>query len=78
MGQGDVLDVLKKNKKKWWSLKELQTELNHISKGSVSVSVKKLRDSSLVHHELRELKIPLSGGRTRKTMAFIKWKEGDF
>jgi hypothetical protein len=75
MGQGDVLDVLKMDKNKWWSLRELQEELSHISKGSVCVSAKKLKEANMVKHELRELRIPLNGGKSRKHMTFMKWRD---
>lgn len=75
MGQQDVIDLLKTNKKKWWSLKEIQTALSHVSAGSVCVSVKKLKNSAMVKHELRTLDTPLNGGKNRREMSFIKWKE---
>ena len=43
MGQQDIIDKLKDNPIKWFTSKELSQELG-ISIGSVTMSLKKLRD----------------------------------
>lgn len=47
MGQQDIYDFLKKNQTKWFTSKELSERLK-ISIGSVTMSLKKLRESKSV------------------------------
>lgn len=47
MGQQDIYDFLKKNQAKWFTSKELSERLK-ISIGSVTMSLKKLRESRSV------------------------------
>ncbi|MFC1753952.1 winged helix-turn-helix domain-containing protein [Thermoproteota archaeon] len=47
MGQQDIYDFLKKNPNKWFTSKELSQKLG-ISIGSVTMSLKKLRESKSV------------------------------
>ena len=47
MGQQDIYDFLKKNQTKWFTSKELSERLK-ISIGSVTMSLKKLRESKRV------------------------------
>jgi transcription initiation factor IIE alpha subunit len=47
MGQQDIYDFLKKNKRRWFTSKELSKKLG-ISIGSVTMSLKKLRESKSV------------------------------
>ena len=75
MGQGDVIKILEEDKEKWFSLKELQQKLGHLSPGSVCVSVKKLRNANMVFHELRKTKKPLPGGSNRHQIVYLKHKE---
>ena len=44
MGQWDVLNLMKKNKGKWFSAKEIAEKAN-LSIGSVGVSLKKMREN---------------------------------
>ena len=73
MGQAEVLDVLKKDKKKWWTTKEIKEELNHISIGSVGISINKLKNSNMVSHKLVEAKPGFYNGN-RKYVLLLKWK----
>ena len=73
MGQAEVLDVLKKDKKKWWTTKEIKEELNHISIGSVGISINKLKNSNMVSHKLVETK-PGFYNSNRKYVLLLKWK----
>ena len=50
MGQQDIYDFLKKNPKKWFTSKELSQKLG-ISIGSVTMSLKKLRESKSVRYK---------------------------
>jgi len=50
MGQQDIYDFLKKNPKKWFTSKELSQKLG-ISIGSVTMSLKKLRESKSVKYK---------------------------
>jgi len=47
MGQGDVYQLLKKHKGKWLNSKQIVEELN-IGIGSISTSLKRLRNHKLV------------------------------
>ncbi|MCX8147560.1 MAG: winged helix-turn-helix domain-containing protein [Candidatus Woesearchaeota archaeon] len=47
MGQQDIYDFLKKHPKRWFTSKELSQKLG-ISIGSVTMSLKKLRESKSV------------------------------
>jgi len=49
MGQQEVYDFLKKNKKGWFTSKEITKKLK-ISLGSVTASLKKLRQSGILYH----------------------------
>jgi len=48
MGQQEVYDFLKKNKGKWFTSKEI-TESVKISLGSVTTSLKKLRQTGILY-----------------------------
>ena len=50
MGQQEVYDFLKENKHEWFTSKEITKQLN-ISLGSVTMSLKKLRQSGILHHK---------------------------
>ena len=50
MGQQEVYDFLKKEKNKWFTSKEIAKKLK-ISLGSVTMSLKKLRQSEILHHK---------------------------
>ncbi|MBD3310220.1 HTH domain-containing protein [Candidatus Woesearchaeota archaeon] len=47
MGQQEVYDFLKKNKRKWFTSREISAELK-ISVGSVTNSLKKLRQTKTI------------------------------
>ncbi|MFH1641980.1 MAG: HTH domain-containing protein [Nanoarchaeota archaeon] len=49
MGQQEVYDFLKNNRNSWFTSKEITNKLN-ISLGSVTMSLKKLRQSGILHH----------------------------
>jgi len=49
MGQQEVYDFLKKNRSVWFTSKEITKKLN-ISLGSVTMSLKKLRQSGILYH----------------------------
>ena len=49
MGQQEVYDFLKKEGNTWFTSKEIAKKLK-ISLGSVTMSLKKLRQSSILHH----------------------------
>ena len=50
MGQQDIYDFLKKHPKDWFTSKELSQKLG-ISIGSVTMSLKKLRESRSVKYQ---------------------------
>jgi len=50
MGQQEVYDFLKKNQSKWYTSKDISKSIN-ISLGSVTMSLKKLRNSNFVMHK---------------------------
>lgn len=50
MGQQDIYDFLKKHPKKWFTSKELSEKLR-ISIGSVTMSLKKLRESNSIKYQ---------------------------
>ncbi|MBU0616019.1 MAG: ArsR family transcriptional regulator [Nanoarchaeota archaeon] len=49
MGQQEVYDFLNKNRSNWYTSKEITKALN-ISIGSVTMSLKKLRQSGILHY----------------------------
>jgi biotin operon repressor len=49
MGQQEVYDFLKKNKTMWFTSKEITKKLK-ISLGSITTSLKKLRQSGILFH----------------------------
>ncbi len=49
MGQQEVYDFLKNNRNSWFTSKEITKKLN-TSLGSVTMSLKKLRQSGILHH----------------------------
>jgi len=51
MGQQEVYDFLKENKRKWFTSKEINQKLK-ISLGSVTTSLKKLKQSRLIYYKL--------------------------
>lgn len=55
MGQSEVLDVLKKFKDKWYTVKQLSV-LTHTNNASTTVSCKKLRNASMVQFNI--VKVP--------------------
>lgn len=75
MGQEDVIQILKTDKDRWFSVRELQSTLDFISPGSVCVSVRKLRDAAMVHHKIEKIPKPLKGGKIRYHMTYIRYKE---
>ena len=48
MGQQEVYDFLRKNKSKWFTSKEI-TKMLKISLGSVTTSLKKLRQTGILY-----------------------------
>ena len=50
MGQQDIYDFLKKNPRNWFTSKELSKKLK-ISIGSVTMSLKKLRESGSIKYQ---------------------------
>ncbi|MBW2977906.1 hypothetical protein KY331_03615 [Candidatus Woesearchaeota archaeon] len=64
MGQQDVYDFLKKRKAKWFTSKEI-CQLLELSIGSVTNSLRKLRNSSIVHYK---------SDSQRKNMFLYKYK----
>lgn len=52
MGQQEVYDLLKKHKGRWFTSKEI-AKLLMASLGSITTSLKKLRDSSAIDFEYR-------------------------
>ena len=62
MGQQEVYDFLKKDRNNWFTSKEITKKLN-ISLGSVTMSLKKLRQSGILHHRF-------TGGRHRYQYRF--------
>jgi len=50
MGQGDVYQLLKKHKGKWLNSKQIAEELN-VGIGSISTSLKRLRNHKLVFYK---------------------------
>ncbi|MBS3097472.1 HTH domain-containing protein [Candidatus Woesearchaeota archaeon] len=50
MGQQEVYDFLKKERNTWFTSKEIAKNLK-ISLGSVTMSLKKLRQSGILHHK---------------------------
>ena len=53
MGQQEVYDLLKRHRKKWFSTKEIAGKLK-ISSGSVTNSLKKLRDGRIIDFKLEK------------------------
>ena len=53
MGQQEVYNLLKKYRKKWFSTKEIVDKLK-ISSGSVTSSLKKLRESNSINFKLEK------------------------
>jgi DNA-binding transcriptional regulator GbsR (MarR family) len=51
MGQQEVYDFLKKNKRKWYTSREISTALK-LSIGSVTMSLKKLRNSKSLKYKM--------------------------
>jgi len=49
MGQQEVYDFLKENRNNWFTSKEITKKLS-ISLGSITMSLKKLRQSGILHH----------------------------
>ena len=49
MGQQEVYDFLKENRNNWFTSKDITKKLS-ISLGSVTMSLKKLRQSGILHH----------------------------
>jgi Mn-dependent DtxR family transcriptional regulator len=49
MGQQEVYDFLKGNRERWFTSKEIAKKLD-VSLGSVTMSLKKLRQSGILHH----------------------------
>lgn len=49
MGQQEVYDFLKENKSSWFTSKDITKKLS-ISLGSITMSLKKLRQTGLLHH----------------------------
>jgi len=70
MGQQEVYDYLKKHKGKWFTSKEIAEGLK-ASVGSVTTSLKKLRDSSAVDSEYKRRIAPRS-----KNAYFYRFKGG--
>ena len=55
MGQQEIYDFLKKNKRKWYTSREISDKLK-VSIGSVTNALKKLRYSGLLHFKRDDLK----------------------
>ena len=55
MGQQEVFDFLKKNQKKWWTSKEIASELD-ASIGSVTTTLTKLRKMKDVQFKMSKEK----------------------
>ena len=70
MGQQEVYDYLKKHKGRWFTSKEIALGLK-ASVGSVTTSLKKLRDSSAVDSEYKHKISPGS-----KNAYFYRFKGG--
>ena len=55
MGQQEVYDFLKRNKNKWWTSKEIATQLE-ASVGSVTTTLTKLRRQRVVRFKNSRIK----------------------
>jgi len=53
MGQQEVYDFLRKNKKKWYSSKDIAQKLD-VSVGSVTNSLRRLRESKQVLYKVNK------------------------
>ena len=53
MGQQEVYDFLKENRRKWFTSKEISQKLK-VSLGSVTTSLKKLKQCRLAHYKLTD------------------------
>ena len=53
MGQQEVYDFLRKNKKKWYSSKDIAQKLS-VSVGSVTNSLRRLRESKQVLYKVNK------------------------
>ena len=51
MGQKEVIEFLKLDKPKWFTVEEISNGLD-VNSSSATMSCKKLRDSDMVHHKL--------------------------
>lgn len=56
MGQQDVYEFLKKNKRKWMCVREIAGKMNG-SLGSVTNNLKKLRESKRIHFRMSKAKV---------------------
>ena len=55
MGQQEVYNFLKKNKRKWYSAREISKKLR-LSSGSVTTCLMKLRKSGLINYKFGQNK----------------------
>jgi len=55
MGQQEVYDFLKKNKRKWFTSREISAALK-LSIGSVTMSLKKLRNSKSLKYRMSKVR----------------------
>ena len=60
MGQQDVYDFLKRNKKKWMSARDIAVGLK-ASLGSVTNNLKKLRESKQIYFRMNDRTIKPAG-----------------
>jgi len=57
MGQQEVYDFFKENRRGWFTSKDITKKLN-ISLGSVTMSLKKLKQSRLIYYKLNNQRSP--------------------
>lgn len=73
MGQQEVYDVLKKNKKEWLCVRDISNKIPNINCETIGTSCSKLARSKLVH--VKQKKIIISSKKNKRLVNFYQYKE---
>lgn len=73
MGQEEVLNILERDKKQWYTINMLKDKLPNISRGSVLNSVKRLAKHKIVESKIHSVKEAFQN--SNRARIYVKHKE---
>lgn len=77
MGQQEIYDILKSDKKKWFTKEEIYDKIPNSSTTSIYACIRRLIKTNFVKTSYRKLKIPKKTGRDRTKEFLIRYNPDD-